>query len=391
MTLVQYGFRLFFPLAALSAASVVVLTVLGLTGTFVLPNPIGWHAHEMLFGFMGALLAGFFLTAVPNWTKRPRLHGAPLVAFAVLWLAGRGAVFAGQGWPPLAVAALDASFLVLLGLLIGGPIFGTRSTRNLAFPVLVWVLAGASFADHLEWAGHLTPTGAPRRVAMLTLVAVIIIFGGRIVPLFTRGALRRARAARGDDGPDPVRARTAFDTAVITASAALIPLTVWFDGTPIMAAGYALAAGLNLARMRGWASGHTLRDPLLLILHVGYAWIPLAFALAAVAQIDPGLVPLSAARHALTSGVLGTFALGMMSRVMRGHTGRPLVAPRAITVAYGLVTLAALVRVVGPIVAPAALVRTWHSAMGLWALAFMILFVVDLPIALAPRPDGKPG
>lgn len=388
MTLFAYGFRTFFPLAGLSAALTVVATVLALTGKIALPDPIRWHAHEMLFGFAPALMAGFFLTAVPNWTKRPRVQGPKLMAVAALWLAGRAALLFGASWPPMLVAGIDVSFLVVLGALIGWPIFGTSSRRNMAFPLLVWMLAAANLVEHLQWAGMLEPNGTPRRTAILTLVVLIITFGGRILPLFTRGALRRVRAAAGDQSPDPVRDRGPLDQATLVVSAALIPLSIFVDG-PAMGVAFAFAAVLNLGRMYRWATLDTLHDPLLLILHVGYLWIPVAFTLSALSQI--GVVPPTAALHALTAGVIGTFALGMMSRVMRGHTGRPLVAPRIMSAAYVLLTLAALIRVFGPILWPAGLVSIWHAAGDLWGLAFLILVVVDLPKAWAPRPDGKAG
>ena len=286
---------------------------------------------------------------------------------------------------------MDVAFLAILGGLIARPIYGARSQRNYAFPALVWVLAAANLVEHLEWAELLSHSGAPRRVAILAIVALIIIFGGRILPLFTRNALRRARQAQGVEGPNPVREVNTIDTAAMVISALLIPLTIFVDHHPAMAVAFALAAALNLLRMRGWATRHTLRDPLLLILHLAYGWIPLAFAINAVSQYDVHLVPVSVAVHALTAGVIGSFAMAMMSRVMRGHTGRPLVAPRIISAAFVLVSAAALVRVFGPLILSTKIATVWSISSHIWGTAFLILVAVDLPKALAPRPDGKLG
>jgi uncharacterized protein involved in response to NO len=379
-TLFATAFRPFFILAGAAAALLLPIWLAALSGHGPAFAHLGWHAHELIYGFAAAVLAGFFLTAVPKWTGRPRHVGGALIGLVLIWLSGR-VIQLVPDLAPSALGALDSLFLFALAAAIGVPIFRTASTRNLLFPVLVAGLAAADVVGHVwpEWATH------ANRGAVFAVVGIIVIFGGRITPMFTRNALR---------GVAEVRARTRLDDAAITSVilagplAVLPPDTIPHQGTLIAVVG-GTAAALNLLRMRGWATRHTGAKPLLWILHVGYAWVPVALGCWALSAARPDLLRPSTALHAATAGVLGTYTLGMMSRVSLGHTARPLVAPKALAIGFVAITLAALLRVVGPLLttSPAVL----HAAGGLWTLAFALYTVVYTPWLLKPRLDGKPG
>jgi uncharacterized protein involved in response to NO len=341
----------------------------------------------MTFGFAAAVIAGFLLTAVPNWTGAQRLAPVPLAALALLWLAGRAA-----SWPALAAAAgaagtaLDLAFLPALALAIGAPILRARDRRNAGIPLLLLALAGAHALQH---AGY----GAPRWAAALGVVAptaavhaivlLVIVISGRVTPAFTRNALRGTAAGRAPDARDAA--------AIASGAAALAAAALATLPSVVVAALAALAALLNAARMRGWATRAALRDPLLWILHAGYAWVAAGLALTALAALAPGRVPPSAALHAFTSGAIGSSVLGMMSRVALGHTGRALALPRSMRVAFAAIVLAGAARVAIPLLAPTAMSLAWQVAGALWCLAFGLYAVVYFPILTSPRPDGKPG
>jgi len=357
------GFRPFFLLAGLAAALLIPLWLVALAGHAPPGIDLYWHAHEMVFGYISAVLGGFFLTAVPKWTRSETIAGLPLMGLVGLWLLGRVA----RALLPGPAAAIDALFLLALALAIGVPIVRARSTRNALFPLLLLAMGAADIVGHFAPELLLPLT----RAAALSALAIVVIFGGRITPLFTRNAL-------GD--PDAIRPRGWIDDAAITAVLMLIPLALVPVSGWLTAAVAGAGAALNLLRMRGWASLRTLGEPLLWILHAGYLWVALALAAWAVSAVQPGLVPPSAALHALTVGCLGTFTLGMMSRVSLGHTGRTLTAAPLVTAAYVAVLLAGLIR-------PLAAVAPWalHASGALWAAAFVLFLLVYIPILTRPR------
>jgi uncharacterized protein involved in response to NO len=323
---------------------------------------------------------------VPNWTGRARLGRGALAALVALWCAGRIAQ-----WPALAElagaagAALDLAFLPALALAVAAPIVRARDRRNYGVPGILLVLATIHALQHAgstaRWAdalGVIAPTAGVHAIVLL-----VIVIGGRVTPAFTRNALR---------GTASVRDADARDLAAI-ASAALALAAAALASAPPMLVGAAcsLAALLNAARMRGWESRAALRDPLLWILHAGYAWVIAGLALTAAAAFAPGRVAPSAALHAFSAGAIGTYILGMTSRVALGHTGRALALPRAMCVAYAAVLAAGMARVAIPLLAPAAMALAWEIAGAAWCLAFAIYAVVYFPILTAPRPDGLPG
>ena len=362
------GFRAFFAGAAGFAAvgMPVWLLVLGrghaTGGVF---EGARWHGHEMLYGYAVAVLAGFFLTAVPKWTGRRVVEGPWLLGFAALWLAGR---FAVAGPSPTAALYIDVAFLPGLAAIIGRAIYGARRTRNYGFPPLLLVMAGANLAWHLGW-----QVVRAEAVALDVVVLIIVIVGGRIIPMFTGNAI---------DSVEPER--------VLWTEKATNPLLVALLAAdalaPVLAGPLALAAGLTLAvRMSRWGGLRSWRSPIVWVLHAGYAWIAVGLTLRGLG--DLGLHHGLDARHALTAGGVGVLTIGMMSRVALGHTGRPLQVPRAIAITYVLVNVAALLRVASSSLGPASV----HAAGVLFTIAFATYFVVYLPILWLPRVDGRPG
>jgi uncharacterized protein involved in response to NO len=378
------GFRPFFLLAAAFAAAIIPLWLLALRGV-IHPggalDPITWHAHEMVFGFAVAVIAGFLLTAVGNWTARETAVGPWLLALAGLWLAGRVALLAGPALPARLVAAVDLAFLPALAVALGRPIVQTKNHRNLVMIVVLAALWLCNLVIHLDGLGVLP--GLRRRgslVAVDVVVAVILIMAGRIFPMFTRNATR----------VESIASTPALDVAALLSFAAVIAADAADLAAPALPVVLALAAALAAARTLRWGARHSLPHPLLWILHVGYLWIPLGLALRAASSLT-ARVPPSAGTHALTAGAIGGLTLGMMARVSLGHTGRPLVAPRAVVAAFYAITAAALLRVFTPIAAPSLYPASLQLAGALWTFAFAAYLVTYAPMHFAPRPDGKAG
>jgi uncharacterized protein involved in response to NO len=383
------GFRPFFLLAGI-AAVVAMGAWLGLLRGFgAAPKwgtPIQWHAHEMLFGFAGAAIAGFLLTSVPVWTGRPAVAGRRLAGIALLWLAGRFAVFFAAALPsPWIAATLDPAFFAAIALAIGVPLVASGSRRNYGFPLLLLLLALANGFTHL-WAMGVWGSGAATgfRLGVGVVIVLIATLGGRLVPLFTGAALKRAGVA-------------ASISSSKRADAAAVPLlcgfvladTVWPD-TPLSGVVAALAAATLAWRAKGWELRRALGDPLLWSMHLAYLWLPLGLAAHAAAAFDLGIAR-NVAVHALTVGAVGGMILAIMTRVALGHTGRPFVAPNGVAAAYALVHLAALARTAGLALAPEAASGLFLASGGLWVLAFAIFLAVYTPILIAPRVDGRPG
>lgn len=379
LVLTAKGFRPFFLLGGLFAAAIVPLWLLVLTGRFAPAGPLTgmvWHAHEMLYGFTVAIVAGFLLTAVGNWTQRETVVGPWLAALTMLWAAGRVALLAMPGW---GASVVDLAFLPALAIGVGRPLWLSGNRRNAAFPVLLALLWGANLAVHLDahgvWPGVAV---AANRFAVHLVVVIILVVAGRIVPMFTRNTT----------GVATIRSLPALDWTAIVGTATVAALQ-WRPDSPLLPVAAGIAAIAVAGRAWHWGARHTLREPLLWVLHVGHAWIAVGLALQALAPVVP-IAP-SLALHAITVGAIGMLTLGMMARVSLGHTGRPLRIRPAVGVAFAALLLVALVRVLGPLLAPALTVQwLWVSGL-LWAAAFGAYTVVYTPILLAPRPDGRPG
>ncbi|MCP5368423.1 MAG: NnrS family protein [Hyphomicrobiales bacterium] len=334
------GFRPFFLFGALFAVLWLPLWLATWTGVITLPTAWAgahWHAHEMVFGYAFAIIAGFLLTAVYNWTGRPHLGGPPLMALVALWAAGRLAMVLGGALPAWLVAVLDVAFVPALALTVAVPLAATGNRRNYLFLPILAAAATANLAAHLGAAGWVEVDPATALVFALDLVILVIaVIGGRIVPSFTHNALPTARITRW-----VWLERLALPTILAMAVVDLLP------GADRAAAVLALlAAAVHALRLRGWGGLETLRSPILWVLHLGYAWLVLGLALRGLSGLT-GLLPMGTALHALTIGLVGVLTLGMISRVALGHTGRPLKVTGAIAAAYVLVTAAAVARLAG--------------------------------------------
>jgi len=372
--LLQQGFRPFFLAAGLWAAGALILWPAMLTGAVALPtafDPVTWHAHEMLFGFAGATIAGFLLTAVPNWTGRLPLQGLPLAGLAALWLAGRVAVAVSAWTSPPAAAALDLAFLAALLGAVAREILAGRNWRNLPVCLALATLLLANALTHLDALGLAATGPAGIRLGTAVLVALITLVGGRIVPSFTANWLKKRGETR---LPAPFGR---FDQATLLLTlAALLAWTMAPAGQ--LTAVAALAAGLaNALRLARWRGHRTLAEPLVAVLHLGYAWIPAGLFLTDIGAWSPDLVPPVAGLHALTAGAIGTMTLAVMTRATLGHTGRALTAGRGTLVIYACVTLGALFRVVAPIAPDLPMLSL--SAL-LWAGAFLLFAAVYGPL-----------
>jgi uncharacterized protein involved in response to NO len=387
--LFSYGFRPFFLGAAIYAVLAMALWLLWLgtqdpSWATSRGSPIAWHAHEMVFGFGLAAVGGFLLTAVPNWTGALPLSGRPLVLLFLTWVAGRISMNVEAILPGGVVAAIDLAFVPLLGVFAARQLFVKPAARNLVFLVLLAALTGGNAAYHLA-AGGLISSGELEgvRFALVILVLTITIVGGRIVPAFTHNWLHLNAPG------SPMPQRYAQLDAVAVGSAALfaaiqtVPAPEWLTGIIALAA--ALANGVRLALWRGLAAR---RAPIVWVLHLGYAWVVVGFLMAGAAALS-GLVPGSAASHAFGTGAVGTMVMAVTTRASLGHTGRALVAPRPIVWAYALVTLAALLRMVGVVLAPDMYASVLTAAGLAWIGAFSLFVAVFAPILLTPRIASK--
>lgn len=383
--LLQAGFRPFFLLAGLWAMVAVGLWVPAYLGHFVLPSafdPLTWHLHEAIYGFGLAAVAGFLLTAVPNWTGRLPIAGPRLAALALLWVAGRAAclVSAWIGWLPAML--IDLAFPLLLFAMIGREVLAGRNWKNLPPCLAVAVLALGNAAVHLQDRAEWIPYGFGGRLGLAVLLLLIALIGGRIVPSFTRNWL----AKRGEKRvPAPFGA---FDRAALLAAvAALLAWTAQPHATA--AGGLLLLAGLlQLIRLARWRGLATLAEPLLAVLHLGYLWLAAGLLLLGL-EILTGSPLLRGALHALAAGAAGTMILAVMTRATLGHSGRALTAGAGTTAAYLLLTAAVLARVLAPAFPAGELTLLAASALA-WIAAFGLFLLLYAPILAGPdRTPGK--
>lgn len=374
------AFRPFFLAASLwSALALALWIVLFITGR-ALPsrfNPLSWHIHEMLFGFALAAIAGFMLTAIPNWTGRTPIRGAPLGGLALLWVLGRVACLTSALIPFRLAAAIDLAFPFFLCAVAAREIIAARNWRNLAMPVPIGVLGFADLLMYLESAGFAVPPGLGWRLGLATIIVLISVIAGRIVPSFTRNWLVK----RGVTGLPAVHGL--LDRAAL--SSLHVGLIGWafFPASWPLGVLLLLAAALNFWRLVRWRGDATLSEPLLTILHMGYAWVIGGAALLGATMLTSA-IPEAAAIHAFTAGAIGTMILAVMTRVALGHTGRPLEADRVTALIYVLVNLAAATRVVGSVAGGWFLLLVSISAV-LWVASFALFAIRYGPMLTAPR------
>ena len=368
------GFRPFFLLGAAWAAIAVPVWLAAYTHGYVLPGALPamvWHAHEMIYGYALAAVTGFLLTAIPNWTGRLPLRGVPLAGLVALWLAGRVALLASASIGPVAAALIDLAFTATLIAAVARELIAARSFHNLpVLAALVFLFTG-NLLVHLHALDIAYTASLGNRVGVATLVLLVSLIGGRIVPSFTRNWL----AKRQPKGRMPVQQNRLDVACLLVIVAGLVAWTAFPEApiTAVLTFAAGVAAAVRLSRWRGLA---TLREPLLFVLHAGYAWVAVGLVLLAA---TPG----NAALHALTVGAIGTMTLAVMTRATLGHSGRPLAAGPGTWSIYLLVTLAAILRTCAALSAHTALLT---SAAGVaWSAAFILFAVLYGPLLIGNK------
>ena len=381
--LLRLGFRPFFLLGSLLAALAIPLWIVAWLGGWHSLQPQGgwlaWHRHEMAFGFAGAIIAGFLLTAVQNWTGRPGLSGRPLGALVVLWLLARAAWW--QPWTPLLLLS-NLAFFAAVAAVMARQLWAVRQTRN--YPI-VGVLLLLGLVDGLSLVGvQMQDDGLQRQgvLAAVWLVAAMMgLIGGRVIPFFTQRGLGRVQQVPAWEWLDQSLLLGSVLIALLHAAGlALRP-------GPLLAALFALLALGHGIRLGRWFDKDLLRVPLLWSLHLAYAWLVLACAGMALWHLGLLETP-SPALHGLTIGAMGGLILGMLARVSLGHTGRPLELPQGFALAFVLLNLAAMLRVFG--VGIHYSLALWLAA-ALWTGAFALYLYRYGPMLCRTRVDGHPG
>lgn len=382
------AFRPFFLVGSVYAALVVVAWTAMWRGWLPIPAWLTgpwWHGHEMVFGFAAAAIAGFLLTASPVWTGRPALDGGPLAALVALFVLGRFAMLAAGALPPALVAVVDGAFLPAVALVLTRTVRGTGQYRNYGVVVLVVVLAVANVAVHAQALGW-SSTSAPRalRCAIDVVAALVVVIGGRITPAFTTSAFVRS-GIEARVRAWPALDRLAVASAVLVAAADLVAPRSVASGVVAAVAGLAVTA-----RLAGWQTMRTWRDPLVWSLHAGMAWVAIGYLLVAAGDLGAPILP-SAGLHALAAGAMGAMIMAVVTRVSLGHTGRPLVLPAGAAATYVLVHAGAGLRVAAALTTGAVAAPLVLIAGLLWATAFALFAVLYATILVRPRVDGKPG
>lgn len=377
------GFRPFFLGGAVWAILALTIWLLSLAGAYEIRSAfdaLAWHRHEMLFGFVGAVIAGFLLTAIPNWTGRLPIAGWPLAGLFALWAAGRALNLYSAEFGPMLAGLVDTGFYVVLCLLAAREVLEANNDRNLPVIGIIASFGIAAGLDHLSLVVALVgPLGWQLGITLVILL--ISLIGGRIIPSFTRNWLVKRGISKGL----PTQADK-FDMAGIAVTA--FALFSWLTGPAgWLSAGFLFIASVlqfgRLARWRGW---RTVADPMVLILHVGFSWVPIGLALLALSQLE--LVVQSAAVHAFTAGAMATMILAVMTRATLGHTGRELRAGLGTSLVYLFVTTGAVLRVLAPL---GHVNYRWGMEVGgtLWLGAFVLFCAVYGPILFAPRLGDK--
>lgn len=377
--ILSYGFRPFFLFGAIYAGAAVPFWLAMLSGPVELPigfAPRDWHVHEMLFGYVPAVVAGFLLTAVPNWTGRFPIHGKPLAVLFSTWVAGRIAVCSSAwiGW--IATASIDAAFLLLLAAAAAREIVAGRKWNNLKVVAIVCLFASANIAFHLE-ARFAGTAEYATRAGIALVVTLIGLIGGRIVPSFTRNWLARRAHGR---LPIPFGR---FDAA--TMAIGTFALAVWVVAPigRLTAVMLSAAATLHLVRLVRWAGYRTVADRLVLILHIAYAFVPIGFFLSALAALE--LTASSAGVHAWTGGAIGSMTIAVMTRASLGHTGQALSASASTQFVYLAVVVAALARICAAL-EPDHLQALLLVSGAAWTLAFFGFAAAYGPLLMSKKP-----
>ena len=379
--LFSYGFRPFFLGGAAWSVACIVLWIPQFMGELSLRTaytPLDWHVHEMLYGYVAAVIAGFLLTAIPNWTGRLPICGVPLAALAALWLLGRLLILLSAQFGLAAAAVIDVAFLTTLAAAAAREIVAGRNWRNLRVLAVLGVLIAGNVVFHAEvYAYGKADYGI--RIGIGAVILLISVVGGRVVPSFTRNWLARQEKGR---LPAPF---SQFDVTAIAVSA--VSLAMWIGLPDHVVTGSALiaSAAMQAVRLARWAGDRTTSDRLVLILHVGYAFAPIGFALLGTSILDPSLVPPSAGIHAWTAGAFGMMTLAVMTRASLGHTGQPLAASAGTQAIYLFAFCAATLRIVAAFNGSMVLIELASAA---WVGAFGGFVLLYGP-HLARQPLGQ--
>ena len=344
-----------------------------------------WHAHEMLFGFAGAAIAGFLLTAVPGWTGRPSYSGVRLISLIALWLAGRLAMAPFGLLPPAAEDAIDLAFFPAMILVLAPPLLRARKFRNLPFVGILALFFLANLCFHLGVRGVLaTGEQIGLGIAMDLVMILIVIIGGRIIPAFTKSGLARHGIEV------QLQANRWIELFAIVSIIAVLLGDMAMPLSPANGAVALVAAVAQTVRLARWHGHRAVRDPLIWVLHLGYAWLVAGLLLKAIWL----LVAAPFAEkwiHALTVGAFATMILAVMTRASLGHTGRALIARPNVAACYAFISVSALIRVFAPIVFPTRYGTVVTISALFWIAAFGIFFLIFAPILARPRADGRPG
>ncbi len=376
----SYGFRPFFLAGAVWAVVAIALWLAMLTGRVSLPSamtPLNWHAHELIYGYVPAVIAGFLLTAIPNWTGRLPVAGTPLLILFLIWICGRVAVLASALIGATLSAALDLAFLAALGAVVAREIITGKNTRNLKVLAVVGIMLAGNAAFHIE-AAYGIGDGHGMRIGIASTIFLISLIGGRIIPSFTRNWLVRENPGR---LPTPFNR---FDIGVISMSG--LALASWIISPDAnLTALASLAAGLaNVARLGRWAGERTSTEPLVAVLHIAFAFVPVGFLLLALSIWRPDILISSGALHAWTTGAIGLMTLAVMTRASLGHAGRALIATFPITLIYLMAATAAITRLLAAFNVSSALML--YASAAAWVLAFSGFVIVYAPMLLRRKP-----
>ncbi|GGK51516.1 NnrS family protein [Salinarimonas ramus] len=377
--ILSYGLRPFFLLGALYAGSAILVWLVMLTGHLTIPTGFGprdWHVHEMLYGYLAAVIAGYLLASIPNWTGRLPLDGGRLLVLVALWITGRLAVgtSAWTGWALAAV--IDLSFLTVLALAVLRETLVGKTWRNMKIVAVLVVLLAGNLSFHLE--AHLHGTAEHgARIGTAAIVVLVMLIGGRVVPSFTRTAL-----AGGKPGPLPA-SFGGFDLAALAVAAAALASWVVAPDAPAAGTLLLLASAAQAIRLARWAGYRAARDVHVLVLHTAYVFVPVGFLLVGLAVLRPDM-PASIGIHAWTGGAFGTMTIAVMTRLAAQHTRRPVLDAPALPALYALVVGAALARIAAGFAGSHALPLLTASALA-WTAAFLGLFALLFRPLTAPR------
>jgi len=378
--ILSYGFRPFFLIGAVYAALAILMWLpqyfgeLTLGGVF---SPRAWHTHEMLFGFLPAIITGFLLTAIPNWTGRFPLQGAPLLVLLCIWLLGRAAIGVSAliGWLP--TMAIDCAFLAVVAAVVAREVVAGKNWRNLRVVAILALLLASNAGFHLE--AHYTRSAsyAERSGVVLALILIMLI-GGRIVPSFTHNWLVKSNLVHTSASNERA------DQSIVAIAIAALLAWVISPESPLAGIALLLGAAAQTARLANWAGWRAWRNPLVVVLHVAYGFVSLGFALSGVAVFFPETVPPSAGVHAWTVGAMGGMILAVMTRASLGHTGRELRADWATDCLYAAIVGSALIRIAAALQPRYAMTLLAASGVA-WIAAFLGFAIAYGPLLTKPR------